>query len=245
MLLDNHQIAIFVVVLISVTAGVFATDCVQCPAGTFADSTRALCSGCPAGSCLNETDACTLCPAGYCAPEPGSLNCTKCAAGRYNPGEYPNSSIDCLPCLAGYYCPSRGTVTPEPCPSRHKCPESTITPIACPALFTSGEMSDECYPTAALFVIIFVSLAIGGAASAAGMTVFCLCIERPRSGRSAGTSGSALGDDDDANGGGGILIQGRGNQFSGSDTNALFGASSEDEFRGLIPRSDGPVYGGL
>jgi hypothetical protein len=87
------------------------TDCVPCPAGTYADATSDLCQACPLGKYAPKPmDGCLTCGEGHATVNTtaksvrrgrGAKSCEGCNAGEYAPEQ----SWRCKYCPAGYYSP--------------------------------------------------------------------------------------------------------------------------------------------
>jgi hypothetical protein len=111
-------------------------SCMQCPAGSYSDSTGAT--------------ACTKCPAGTYSITVGassSVVCTVCTTGTYSITVGANSSMACTACMAGSYSGNTGASGCSTClpglsslAGASICRTSELICIACPAntSFTGG-----------------------------------------------------------------------------------------------------------
>jgi len=85
-------------------------SCVQCPGGTYSDAVGAntsdTCLKCPVGSfSVSGSSQCSPCPKGTFADQEGTAGCTLCPAGTFSDEVSANNSGTCQPCPIGTYTP--------------------------------------------------------------------------------------------------------------------------------------------
>ena len=100
------------------TFGNARLGCIPCPSGEgyIAGLIRDTCVECPAGTYANtSTKICTPCPPGTYQTTPGQTSCTACKAHHYNYLEGQMSSVACLDCPQNLLQPSTGSSSVQDC----------------------------------------------------------------------------------------------------------------------------------
>lgn len=117
--------------------------CRVCPAATFRQSNKNLCTACAAGTASSgdgAVGACPQCAAGTLAGSAGLTACTPCASGAVSPpgaaactpcdpGTYVSVvGVSCAPCAPGTMSAAPGLASPctTPCPAGSYCPSGSV-----------------------------------------------------------------------------------------------------------------------
>jgi hypothetical protein len=109
-----------IMLAISTSASTQGTQCLPCPAGTYAAAGATNCTPCPAGRyCPSGVASPQTCPAGH-VPDSTQSSCTVCKIGTYATA----GMASCTPCPAGKYQPN---ITASSCIT---CPSGTFSAAA-------------------------------------------------------------------------------------------------------------------
>ncbi len=132
-----------------------AAQCLQCPSGTYGNSTAAVsmasCTPCPPTTFSDKTGAsdaaaCSRCPPGTNSSVPGAVACAPCAAGSYAESQ---GQLYCDLCQAGYFGSKSRASSKDVCVM---CPAGTYSKngsmicTRCAPGTSSKEGSRECQP---------------------------------------------------------------------------------------------------